>query len=175
MPSYYTYLISSLPMLIFGARPPISHEKFLNLCQGQIPDEQAEMLKGLSLIGEDAYRGKNYILDRYLVFDTALRNELVKIRAGRIKIDPSRFLRHEECAGPEIAHLVMNAYRSLSIIEGERILDQARWNVLEELTLGHYFDFEFLLTYALKLLILERWERTRLANKASLSEEAVNF
>jgi Protein of unknown function (DUF2764). len=43
--------------------------------------------------------------------------------------------------------------------EGERILDEARWRFLEELAIGHYFDRDVLITYALRLKILERWER----------------
>ena len=100
---------------------------------------------------------------------------MAKVRAARKHTDVTKYLRHERYIEPPIAHLAMNAYRSPSPLEGERILDEARWQKLEELSFGHYFDLEFLLIYALKLLILERWERIYAADKISLLEETLRI
>jgi hypothetical protein len=67
----------------------------------------------------------------------------------------------------------MAAYRSASILEAEKILDQARWNFLDALSFGHYFDFDYLLVYGLKLKILERWEKIQKADKEILLQAAV--
>lgn len=101
-----------------------------------------------------------------------MRNELVKIRASRKKLDPAPYLRSDGYDDPYISHRVMNAYRSPSIIERERLLDRERWNFLEEASFGHYFDLEALIVYALKLLILEKWEKVRAANAPALIEKA---
>jgi hypothetical protein len=53
------------------------------------------------------------------------------------------------------------------------MLDEARWRMLEELCVGHYFDLDFLIIYALKLLILERWQRIRTADGGRLLEEVL--
>ena len=45
---------------------------------------------------------------------------------------------------------------------------------MDELATGHYFDLDFLISYALKLLILERWERINSADKPRLLEEVLN-
>jgi len=173
MADYYVYLISSLPMLPFGAKPPFSFERFLEKCQGLIPDEETDLLKALGETGVPGYRGSQPTLRRWSVFDTALRNELVRIRASRRHSDPFRYLRQDGYTEPWIAHMATNAHRNPSILDAEKALDQERWRLLDELECGHYFDLDFLLVYGLKLLILERWERIAGADKASLLEEAL--
>ena len=44
-------------------------------------------------------------------------------------------------------------------LEAELYLDRIRWEKLEELEKNHYFDITYLVAYALKLQILERWDR----------------
>ena len=67
----------------------------------------------------------------------------------------------------------MAAYKSTSILEAEKILDQARWEFLESLSFGHYFDFDLLLGYLLKLKILERWDKVQRADKERLFNQVV--
>jgi hypothetical protein len=171
--SYYVYLISSLPMLHFGAKPPFSSERFLKMCEELIPETDLKVLEPLTLdplpIGErEGVRGKCTIftLARWFDFDTALRNELVKIRASRKHIDPAKYLRKDSLSEPSVAHAAMNAYRNTSILEAEKMLDQERWRFLDEISFGHYFDIDFLVIYALKLRILERWEKIDTFDKA---------
>lgn len=173
MPNFYTYLIASLPMLHFNGRAPFGFEKFLKNCLTFIPEQDFEILKTASIDGEYVFKNIHSILREFQEFDTDLRNELAKIRASHKHEDASKYLRRERYIEPPIAHLAMNAHRSPSPLEGERILDEARWQKLEELSFGHYFDLEFLLIYALKLLILERWERIYTADKVGLLEETL--
>jgi len=161
MPAYYTYLISSLPSLVFGSEPPFLFAEFLGLCQSFIPQADFNILQGSSGSNQPALR-------KWLEFDTTLRNELVKIRAARKKIDPEKYLRRDGFVDPYIAHSAINAYRNPSPLEGQRLLDYARWCLLDELCVGHYFDLDFLIIYAHKLLILERWKRIHSADSASL-------
>ena len=174
MPAYYTYLISSLPMLNFFARAPFTTEDFFTKCKNLIPEKEFEILRGVG--GQDicslASQGSGS-LRHWANFEIALRNELVAARAARKKIDALKFLRPGPSPQAEISHLAMAAYRSASILEGERILDQARWNFLEALSSGHYFDFDYLLVYGLKLKILERWDKIQKADKEHLLNAAV--
>ncbi|MCX5669367.1 MAG: DUF2764 family protein [Candidatus Omnitrophica bacterium] len=174
MSAYYTYLISSLPMLNFFARAPFSLEDFFTKCKNLIPEKEFEILR--SVCGQDSYSlGIQNIdsLRQWANFEIALRNELVRARAGRKKIDPLKFLRFPDSAQAEISHLAMIAYRSTSILEAEKVLDQGRWNFLEALSFGHYFDFDCLLVYGLKLKILERWEKIQKADKEHLLNAVV--
>ena len=174
MPAYYTYLISSLPILNFSAKLPFSLENFFDKCRNLIPDDELEVLR--NLYGQNSYSsgaGQVGSLKEWVNFEVALRNELVRARASRKKIDPSKFLRLPDSPQAWISHIAMLAYRCTSILEAERILDQARWNFLEDLSQGHYFDFDYLLIYGLKLKILERWEAIQTADKEDLLNSAL--
>ncbi|MEK6727136.1 MAG: DUF2764 family protein [Candidatus Omnitrophota bacterium] len=168
MPNFYVYLISSLPMLNFEAKPPFPFEVFLSMCAEFIPQKDFESLKAIS--GGQTQTPNPGIIKKIQGFDTILRNELVRIRAAHKKIDPEKYLRPDGYTGQSIYHIALAAHRNPSPLEGERILDKERWNFLDELSIGHYFDLDFLIVYASKLLILERWERINRSDKASLLE-----
>ncbi|MDO8535630.1 MAG: DUF2764 family protein [Candidatus Omnitrophota bacterium] len=164
MSGYYVYLISSLPMLHFGGKPPFGMGRFFSICAELISPRDLEELKG-SL--KDTGAGK------YNDFETALRNELVKVRAQHKHLDASKFLRSDGYADQWVTHIAVGAYRNPSVIEREKMLDQERWKFLDELSIGHYFDLELLMIYARKLSILERWERVSAADAGKLLEEAL--
>jgi hypothetical protein len=67
----------------------------------------------------------------------------------------------------------MAANINTSVLDAEKILDETRWKVLDELATGHYFDLDLLITYAYKLLILQRWESIRSADGMILLEQAL--
>jgi len=171
MSGYYIYLISSLPMLHFGNSLPFSTDKFFKIASGLIPDEDLELLKSSCSLDVCFYQGRRGVLKKWCSFNIALNNELVKVRALRKHIDPARYLRPDGYIDYGLAHIALASYRNPSLIEAEKTLDQARWNFLDELLLGHYFDLEVLLVYLQKLRILERWEKIRQASKQALKEE----
>lgn len=171
-PSFYIYLIASLPMLHFGGRAPFSFEKFLEISSRYIPETDSDILKRSSISGEYIYEDLgNPTLNRWRDFDTGLRNELVKVRAGRKKLDAAKYIRHDGVADSSITHIAVNASRNPSMVEAERLLDEARWKALDEFAFGHYFDLDFLITYAHKLLMLERWDVIEGADRKRLLEE----
>jgi hypothetical protein len=175
MSVYYTYLISSLPMLSFSAKLPFSLEDFFARCDNLVPRAEIELLRKLAGSQEYLFLSPGpETLKRWISFEVALRNELVRARAGRKRIDPLKFIRREDAPSASISHVAMAAYRSVSILEGEKILDQARWEFLEGLGFEHYFDFDYLLIYALKLKILERWDKIQKADKDQLLNAAVS-
>jgi hypothetical protein len=139
-------------------------EKFFSTCAELISPEDLLTLKN-SLKDEGD--------SRYHDFETALRNELVRIRAQRKRLDAAKFLRRDGYADQWISHMAAGAYRNPSVIDAEKILDLERWRFLDELSIGHYFDIEVLMIYARKLSILEKWERVRIADSGKLLEEAL--
>lgn len=159
-------------MLHFGAKPPFAFERFLEICKDKIQEADIDLLR----LAQESYTydGSQPTLKKWRAFEIALRNELVKIRASRKHIDSLQYLRGDEYIEPYIAHIAMNAHRTLSILEAEKLLDQERWHALDELAVGHYFDLDSLIVYALKLLILERWQRINSADKPRLLREALN-
>lgn len=160
-------------MLNFGAKPPFSFEQFRKICQRVIPESDIAILKQVSITGEYSYQSSQPTLRGWRAFDTVLRNELAKIRAARKRVDPLKYLRADVYADPSVTRIALNAYRNPSTLEAERMLDQERWHVLEEEACGHYFDIDFLIVYAHKILILERWEKIDTADKTQRLEEVL--
>lgn len=175
MNSNYVYLISSLPMLCFGINVGISFAAFIEKCQQFASKEDFNILNNLPEIASDIKRNNPYpIINRLLSFEIMLRNELVKIRASRKKIDPTKYLRLEDSYDASIVHIAQAAHRNPSSLEAEKFLDLERWNFLDELLVGHYFDLEFLIIYGYKLKILERWQKIETADKSKLLDEVLN-
>jgi len=161
-------------MLNFGMSPPFSAEQFLNMCVGLIPQQDIDILKESCNIGTAGfYDGPSPVLKKWCSFNIALNNEIVKIIAARRHISPEKYLRNDGYSSFDVAHIAISSHRSPSLIEGERAIDQARWDYLEELSFGHYFDLGCLLIYLQKLLILERWRRINTANKPELLDSVL--
>ena len=174
MADFYPYLIASLPMLHFGMKPPFSFERFLENCRQFIPEKDFQLLRTLPPPETYSDEGKRHeIVRKWIQFDSALRNEVVKIRAHRNQVDPGMYLRPERYSGPSLAQVVTAANMGASVLDGERSLDETRWRMLDELATGHYFDLELLIIYAYKLLILQRWENIRSAEGSILLEAAL--
>ncbi len=175
MANYYIYLISSLPALNFGSKPPISFAGFLKACEGLVSDWDMDLIRSVGNLGFESVKAKNATLKKWMGFETMLRNELVMIRSARKKSDPAKYLRAGEYPGSDYAaHIAINASRKPSLLDAEKALDLDRWRQLDELAIGHYFDMDVLVIYACKLLILERWDKIRHAENKKMLEEALN-
>lgn len=174
MPDFYPYLIASLPVLHFGMKPPFSFERFLEVCRPFIPKKDYNLLH---LLPEPEHyldnAKRNRVIQKWIDFDIALRNELVRIRASKKHVEPATYLRPDGYSGSPLAPAIMAATVNTTLLEAEKMLDEKRWRALEELATGHYFDLAVLITYAYKLLILQRWENVRTAFGTILLEQAL--
>ena len=174
MADFYTYLIASLPMLHFGMKPPFSFERFLDVCRQFIPKKDFQLLRTLPQPEHYVEKGtRQRSIQKWIEFDGALRNELVRIRATKKHIDPAMYLRPDGYTGSSLAPAGMAANMTTSVLDAEKMLDETRWKALEELATGHYFDLDVLITYAYKLLLLQRWEDIRSADGTILLEQAL--
>jgi len=139
-------------MLQFGTKPPFSYDDFLEACRTRIPASDMEAIeKGL----ED----KSGAIKKWNRFDRSLRNELARNRAVKKQKDPARYIKGEGYPDPFIAPFIHWAMNQDSPLDAEFYLDKVRWEKLDELAIGHYFDMDYLAVYGLKLKILERWNR----------------
>jgi len=174
MADFYPYLISSLPMLHFGMRPPFSFEQFLDRCRPFVPEKDFSLLRTLPPPERYLDSSKRHgIIQKWIQLDTALRNEVVKVRAHKKQVDPAMYLRPEGYSSPSLAQEVTAATMGESLLEVEQSLDERRWRLLEELATGHYFDLDSLIIYAYKLGILQRWENIRQSDGALLLEQVL--
>ena len=161
-------------MLHFGGKAPFSFGKFIKTCKNLVSERDSSALRAIPQINKYADDEAGYaILKKWRDFDTTLRNELVKIRSSRKKVDPAKYLRESGYADPSVTHIAISAHRNPSVLEAEKILDQERWRHLDELASGHYFDIDFLIIYGFKLLILEKWERILTVDKSRTLEDAL--
>jgi hypothetical protein len=174
MADFYPYLIASFPMLHFGMKPPFSFERFLGECQPFMPEKDFKILSTLPLPEEYHEREKRHpLVQNWIEFDTALRNELVRIRAAKTRREPAAYIRVGVYGDSSLGPAVMAASTNTSLSGAEKYIDELRWKKLDDLATGHYFDLDFLMTFGYKLMILERWERIRTAEGHILLEQAL--
>ncbi len=173
MADFYPYIVASLPMLHFGMKPPFSFERFIEACSPFMAEKDFQTLVTLPQPEEYFDKAKRHrTIEKWIEFDTALRNELVKARTAKKHLEPASHLRSSGYSGSSLAPAVMAATMNTSVLDAEKALDESRWKALEELATGHYFDLDFLITYAYKLLILQRWENIHSADATILLEQA---
>jgi hypothetical protein len=163
----YFYLASQLPYLIFGQQPPMSSEAYKDLARPLLGAHDAGLL---DLVGIDpqpcgAAEGPSYsekipssgssFIDNWREWERALRLNLAKHRAAKTK--------RENTALGEVpfipADAVSAASRAVSAespLDGEMLIDRARWTAIEALQGIDYFSINSALAYLLKLILLER-------------------
>ncbi len=171
--SFYPYFIPSLPALQFGGKAPFSYERLCALSEGVLSSADRVLLTELPNVLSGTYSGSDPVVAGWLAFDTALRNELVRIRAARRHKDPALFVRPGTFSDISQAQTAMQAWRSPHVLEMERALDRARWEFLDESMRGHFFDRQMLFAYGMQLLIALRWERLRSQDARARLEDAL--
>lgn len=121
------------------------------------------------------------LLIRLAGFETALRNRLAVLRAARLNLDPEGYLLAEELASqePQAAEAASAWDAAPDPLAAEKALDERRWRWLAENEPYFSFDFDEVLGYARRLLLLVRWrgitaaaERDKNRNQGSGGQEA---
>ena len=151
----YYYLIASLPYITFDSELPFSVNEFELQCEGIVTDEQLESLKGLSLLPREEYATETE--DIWNQFEICLRNWIVHSRAHRTKTPPEKFIHESREFFVDMEKLVDDAFDESNPLKMAHTLDRLRWKELDRLETGHDFDYEKLVIYKLRLLILENW------------------
>jgi len=159
MSSKHYYFVASLPILEFGLKPPVSYQSFTDDCERLLSSEDFDIIKEARLDLYKEPQGKNPVFDAWAEFSRSFRNEIVRLRLQKAGKGPFDYLRTEGLwIEPFLAGYVSQAAKSDDPLSAEKFLDQIRWQKLSELAIGHHFDLGFLIVYALKLQILERYK-----------------
>ncbi len=153
MAANYYYFAGSLPYLRLGVDPPLSSAEFLERAREHVTGGEWAALAAVGLEPRDS--SCCVVEARWHAFETCVRNALVRVRAHRLKRDAHSFLRPETEAFGFLEAQVQEAFAH-DPLRLEEQLDGLRWQRLDDLAVGHYFDFEALLIYRLKLLLLEK-------------------
>ena len=171
----YYYLVASLPTLFFNAPPLISHEAFLETCRAQMTPEDFAAIQKSTLDADAASHGDNPALKQWSLFNRQLKNEIAYFRAVKSGKNPAEFIRGERFGNPRMMDIIKQAARSENPLEAQIFLDRFRWDYLEELSTGQFFNLEFCILYGLKLQILEYYIKIKTSSKGrELFEEYKN-
>lgn len=151
-------LLASLPMLKRDETPYLSMEDLQSSAEAFLSAKKMKLFKALSLSANDgtAFPASS-LAARYVKWEIAFRNSIAKLRAARLGVDPAPYLR-DFAYDTEADHYARGAFSAENPLEREKQLDYARWAKLEELELGHRFDFDVLCAYKLKLEIQLKWK-----------------
>jgi len=159
----------------------LSVGSFLELCSSWLDEKEMEELECLSLCPPDEdgpvlFSGE--VSAFWNQWETCARNRIARQRASRTDKDAGVYLREEKDFYSEVDRGVQDAYSIQNPLEREKALDCLRWNMLDNLESGHFFDFEFLCVYKLKLMIREKWSSRKKeqgeANFSSVVDEILS-
>ena len=170
MGSYY-YLVSQLPYLIYGQTPPMSSPAFRDLALTKLSAEDAALLDAVTLDPQPTQPGDHRgtgsyadiapssgsdFIDNWKEWERVLRLNLAKHRSIRTKRETSSQAEPPNYPA-DAAVLAVRAMASAeSPLEGEILLDKARWSAIEIFQGIDYFGRNTIYAYLLKLMILER-------------------
>jgi len=152
----YYFTVASLPMLFYGTDAGPDRDTFLGICRDACSGKDFRLIESAGLEPDYSEKSGNALLDEWQSWETALRNELVRLRAKDGGKEPGTYLRSEKAFYVEVPDIAREAYGQDTPLQAEEVLNQARWSRLEELEVGHHFDLEKLLVYFLKLQLNER-------------------
>ncbi|MCA9405394.1 MAG: DUF2764 family protein [Candidatus Omnitrophica bacterium] len=171
--SYY-YFAASLPMLDFNGKAPMSTDEFLNNCENLLQAADYKLVRAV-LLNEDITTVNNACIRRWVDFNRAFLNEQVVVRAEKAGKDPLDYLRGGRAFEQKMSDVIQQAVKNPNLLEGTKLLDQFRWQFLDELAEGQYFNLEFILIYGLRLSIMEKYELYASARGGEIFKEYHNI
>lgn len=151
--SEFHYFASSLPFLRLGTESPMRSEEFLDQAQYHLPPGQWQSLSAIALTPREDAAGATET--RWNRFETCLRNAVARCRARKLKKEAHAYTRLEEDAFGHLESQVQEAF-GRDPLNMEEHLDLIRWQFLDDLAVGHLFDYDALVIYRIRLLLLEK-------------------
>jgi hypothetical protein len=145
MANKYYYLVASLPYLRLSQRCPITTESFLAECGKWLSAYDMEALSKASVKDHSVKPDAAFTIRAWKEFDSALRKEIAQARKN------TQDNRHEK---PGLSARVV--FGEANPLLMERAFEKIRWEFLDSLEAGVFFDINFLAVYFIKLQILER-------------------
>lgn len=152
MTNYY-YTVAALQTISLGEKVPISETQFLQFAEDTMEDRDYEVLRGTRW-GLTEQTGLPFA-DQILSWEKELRLELAKARILKLDFEPAQALPASD-GNYALLEQVRAVMALDSPLDRERYLDRLRWNFLEEMGAGHFFDLEALVVYYLKLQLALR-------------------
>lgn len=132
----------------------------------------------LELFYDDMLNTNNDFIKQWFTFDRNLRNVLTAINCSQYGYDRTKHLIPDKTMDdvydflirgnlkpelfvdedlPWLEHVLRIAESDINISEKEKALDDLRWSFLDEITVFYYFTIEKILSFVIKLKMLDRW------------------
>jgi len=149
--------MAQLPYLIYEQKPPMSSVDFKELARSQMSGKDAVLLDRLSLgLTRSKKTGCSFI-NNWQDWEYALRLNLAKQRAIKLKKE------NIQIAEPSAVYMDAAAAASKAVdehspLDGEILIDKARWSAIDGFVGSNYFSRNSAYAYYLKLLLIERRE-----------------
>jgi len=152
--SYY-YFIAQLPSLVYEQKPPMSSNHFKDLAADLLEDGDLKVIEHLSFDQIFSENKSNCaFVNNWKDWERALKLNLAKDRALKLKREIP--VTDIPFFPQEAAITASKAVDEKSPLDGEVLLDKARWNAIDSIVGGDYFSVNNVYAYYLKLLLLER-------------------
>lgn len=150
----FYYTVASLPLLQYEEPVDLKHSDYLEDCRKWLKPAEWDILRS-SLINPETEKEFPGIAEQYRRWEISLRNELVVLRSGALGLEADDYTVSGEHFSDTVA-LAAAAFKEESPLAAENALNKGRWEYIESLKVGHFFDLEFLVLFSLQLQILER-------------------
>jgi len=139
-------------MLKYDEPPGLKVADYLADCRKWLKDDEWEILSSAVLVPQTEEGIFFGVVDEFRLWEISLRNELVMHRAAAMGLEADNFIVKSESFA-DTASLAAHAFKQESPMDAEEVLNQGRWQFLENLKAGHFFDLEYLILYSLQLQI----------------------
>jgi hypothetical protein len=149
--------MASMPTLALGSPPPMSAEDLKESCEGRMPERDRLELVHFTSRNFDACTST--FARKWAHFEETLMGKIAGLRAGRWQLDPTvyAYANYGKEDDSFIDRVIVEAYAKSNPRERERVLDKARWQILEDLVIQTPFGLCAVLATCVKLDIMTRW------------------
>ncbi len=147
----YFYFLSSMPLVLFDRKPPLSADFFLDSAKCSISHSDFNILSAAGLNPEKEYTGRNIFLREWTRRELSIRCYLAAARAAKAEFGYKAPSDIEPDSYAEI-------YSGFILDENnprnaELLIDRGRWQFIDDYTKNDFFNLTSALAYYLKLLI----------------------
>ncbi|MDR0322835.1 MAG: DUF2764 domain-containing protein [Treponema sp.] len=158
--SNYYYLGAQLPYIIYGQPVPVSSWDFREMAMREMDRSDARDLEFCTLepIPQEKLteaKVSSNLIKAWHNWEEVLRLNLAKNRSMKLNRYDVVFENVPEAPHDAVA-AAKNAFNADSPLEGEFILDKARWNAIEDFLGAEYFSANVVYAFLLKLQLMER-------------------
>lgn len=151
----YYYLAASLPALSLGDKVPVTSQVFLEKSQNSLSPEDFDEARAACEGRLNECRSA--FVKTWKNMETQLRNAVARIRAQKTGLDVRESMREHEGWGVHIEKLASDAMAEATPLAAEFALDRGRFRLLEEAAVTDPFGLPAVLSFCLRLRLVERW------------------